>query len=166
MRFEIFTRSSRALELTPKGRVLFEKSVELFKNAEEILNYVEEKEERAASYRVLVSDQIDRPFIAEVIGKLFKQNRSMSRFFQVISKPHAEISDHLGQDQFELFISNEKLRKHSPFETFQLPVNLITSRPHHEVQQFSGKNLKSMMAALGDSLVLPSSEVHLRGSRR
>lgn len=161
--FELFTRSSRALELTPKGKVLYEKSMELFRNAEEILNYVEEKVEDISSYLVLVSDQIDRPFVAEIIGKLFKQNRSMSRYFQVISKPHSEIVDHLGQNQFDLFITSEKLKKHQAFATFQLPVNLFTSKPHFEVQQFSEKNLKGMLAALGESLVLPSLDLHLRG---
>ena len=160
--FELFVRSSRALELTPKGKILFEKSIGLFKNAEDILSFVEEKAELISSYNVLVSDQIDRPFIAEVIGKLLKGNRYSKNYFQVISKSHEEISGLLKSNDYDLLITNESISSLKPVDKFDLPVNLITSRSLHEVQQFSDRNLRGILTLLGEKLVLPSHHLTLR----
>jgi DNA-binding transcriptional LysR family regulator len=160
--FELFVRSSRALELTPRGKVLFEKSVGLFRNAEDILSFVEEKTCITSTYKVLVSDQIDRPFIAEVIGKLLKANHQQNRYFQVISKPHNEITEILGACEYDLLITNNKIRNLKPLNIFNLPVSFITSKSIHEIQQFSDKNIRGIVTSLGEKLVLPSKELRLR----
>lgn len=161
--FDLFVRSGRAIELTPKGKLLFEKSIELFKNAEAILSFVEARDEVTRPYRVLVSDQIDRPFVAELVGKLFKNSFTANRYFEVISKAQDLMEELYEQDHFDLFITNEKLKRLKPFDVFHLPVHLVTSKSQMDLRSFSERNLKGILSFLGEQLVLPSVDLQLRG---
>ena len=89
----LFIRSGRSFELSAKGKLLYEKSIELFEVAEaitETLNSADE--EKRSAFQIGVSEEIERPFIAEIVGKLLRTRKGQKTRFAVVSTPHREMA--------------------------------------------------------------------------
>jgi LysR family transcriptional activator of nhaA len=161
--FELFFRNGRNFELTPKGKVLYEKSQDLFRSAEDIKDFVKSKTSlKVTSYSIGVSDEIERPFIAEIVGKLLRNRSSDFKKFDIVSKAHEEVVQDFQDRKLNLFITNRAISRFDPICTFEFPVNLITSKRPDEFHGVTEKSLSAMLALLDEPLVLPADELKLR----
>jgi len=161
--FELFFRNGRVFDLTPKGKTLFEKSLNLFRSADDIKDFIDEKTGQSfASYSIGVSEEIERPFVAEMLGKLLRSRASEFKKFDIISKPHELIVEDLIAKKCHLVITNQKIPRLEPAYTFEFPVNLITSKGPNEIHGASDKSLSSIFSLLDEPLVLPTEDLKLR----
>src|SRR6476469_764057 len=70
---KLFTRTGRNLVLTDKGKVIYEYCERMFGETEGLLNFIQNKAEMRESLTIGVSEQIERPFLADVVGNFLKQ---------------------------------------------------------------------------------------------
>lgn len=161
--FPLYYRNGRGLELTPKGIILFEKTVNMFVNVDDIDNFVQKKQPIVQNlYSVAVCDEIERPFISEVIGKLINSKISENYKYDIISKNQFDIVPEFHALKHDLFITNQLLKKSKPIKVFEFPVNLVTSMSTEIVHKFKDSSFKGMLSGLGEKLVLPSQSLILR----
>jgi LysR family transcriptional regulator, transcriptional activator of nhaA len=161
--FPVYYRNGRSLDLTPKGKILYEKAASVFINVDDINNFIEKKQTSTQDiYSVAVSDEIERPFISEIVGKLVHSKISENIKFDVISKPQYEIVTEFYNSKHQLLLTNRSLKKHTPARVFEFPVNLITSLQGEVIHKIKGTSLKSLIMGLQEKFVLPSHGLTLR----
>lgn len=162
--FDLFVRAARTFELTPKGRLLYEKSIELFNNVETITDFIKNKQTiEHPKFTIGVSDEIERPFIAEVVGKLLKMRRSVLNQFHIVSKTHESIAASFNAGKIDLLVTCKSIPNFVPIAVFNFPVHLVTSKRQNETFHFKDHNIKRALAHLQEKLVLPSAELPFRG---
>lgn len=141
--FPLFYRNGRTLDLTPKGRILYEKAVNMFINVDDINNFVNKKQSLAQNlYSVGVCDEIERPFISEIIGKLIHAKVSEHFKYDIISKPQLEIAPEFHNAKHDLFITNRILKKNNPIQVFDFPVNLVTSKQAEVIHKLKDSSIR------------------------
>jgi LysR family transcriptional regulator, transcriptional activator of nhaA len=161
--FPLYYRNGRSLDLTPKGKILFDKAVGVFSGVDDITNYIQKKQSIEQNlYSIAVCDEIERPFISDVVGQLVHAKISESYKYDIISKNQFEITPEFYNSKHDLFITNRVLKKTRPFKVFEFPVNLVTSKPAEVVHKLKDSPVKRMLVGLGEKLVLPSQGVSLR----
>ncbi|MGZ3692527.1 MAG: LysR substrate-binding domain-containing protein, partial [Pseudobdellovibrio sp.] len=113
-------------------------------------------------YSIAVSDEIERPFISDLLGKLVNRV-SVDHKFQIISKPQSEIAPEFSVGKkYDILITNREIKKIKPVKAWDLPVNLITSKKLVETYKVKNTGLKSILAGLGEKLVIPTQGTLLR----
>lgn len=160
--FELFFRNGRKLELTPKGKELFSRSQPIFKSIVNVVDFVEQKNTSTDTVSVAVSDEIERPFISQLVSSLIKQDRFKETKFSVVSKSAENVLQEFNSDNHDLLISHVPFKKIKPFIQFEFPVKLVTSKKQADFSHIQQNNLKYLINGLGQKLVLPSSGIKLR----
>src|ERR1700722_9428320 len=89
---QILVRSGRSLTLTPRGKQLFEYSAQVFERTEEIERFIRRNEKvKEFDLRIGVSTEVERPFVADVLGRLMKIHGSKRITSTIVSGSHEEI---------------------------------------------------------------------------
>lgn len=159
----LFIRSGRGFELSPRGKVLYEESKALFDIAESLSQTLDGNElVKSDSFRIGVSDEIERPFVAEIVGKLLRNKTTQRIKFDVISKEHGEMSGSLDASKFDLVITNIPIARRDPINVFDFPVYLVTSKKQKEFKQVNEMNLNAILQILDEGLIIPSQGMVLR----
>jgi LysR family transcriptional activator of nhaA len=71
--FKLFKRSGRKLQLTERGRVVLTFCQKAFDAIDDLREYVRNpKMEKAVRFVIGVSDEIERPFVTDVIGQILR----------------------------------------------------------------------------------------------
>jgi LysR family transcriptional activator of nhaA len=160
--FELFFRNGKTFELTPRGKVLYEKSEDLFRSADRVSDFVHKKNETdKRSYSIAVADEVERPFIAEITGKLMHDLDLNLSMFKVVSKSAKELSEEFLNNKFDLFVTSQKLDV-EPFRIFEFPVNIVTSISMEKVHHLRGSAVSAVIAGLNQAFVLPCEGMLLR----
>jgi LysR family transcriptional activator of nhaA len=160
--FRLFIRTGRGLQLTPRGEALFKKTSHLFEVVQDIENFIANEEDLdSVSFRVGVTDEIERPFLADVIGQLMKSQSSKKISATIISKAHAEIVDLALGDRLDIIISDRKITGLNLVDEYKIPVMLVSSKNYlgTKVQQMS--NVGNLLKSLEQDLVLPADDLLL-----
>lgn len=162
----LFVRNGRVFELSPRGQFLYEKSKLIFDAATLLTKSFETQTKSSQTaqrpYRICVSDEIERPFVVEIIGRILKSKIAQNRAFQVISKTHGEIAENFATADFDLYITNMALGRRKPSHMFQFPVYLVTSKNQQQFKHFNEGNLRSLLHRLNEPLIAPTSGMVLR----
>lgn len=159
----LFVRNGRSFELSPHGQRLFDHSRQIFDSAALLSKFIEGSIETSSTvYRICVSDEMERPFVAEVVGKILKGELEPRRCFQVISKTHDEIAECIGRSEFDLYITNKFVGRKRPTQTFQFPVYLVTSKSQQQFKHFNENNLNSVFQGINEPIILPTTGMVLR----
>ena len=160
--FDLFVRAAKTIELTPKGRALYERSIELFSSVEAISDFIESRKPiEYPKFTFGVSDEIERPFVAEIVGKLLKFKKTKPKQFQISSRSHSEIVEKFKSGKIDLLLTCKPIAKLKPEAVYEFPVHLVTSK-NHDKFFVRDENIKATLASLQESLVLPSSDLPLR----
>jgi LysR family transcriptional activator of nhaA len=159
--FPLYYRNGRGLDLTPKGKLLYEKAAGVFVNVDDITNFIEKKRPLDQDlYSVAVCDEIERPFVAEIIGKLMHSKEQIK--YDIISKPQFEITAEFYASKHDLMLTNRPLKKATPVKIFNFPVNIVTAQEGDIVHKVKENNAKAILSGLSEKLVLPSHGLSLR----
>lgn len=160
---ELYYRNGRNFELTPRGKALYEKTVSLFSTVDEITDFLEKNENlNSESYSIAVSDEIERPFISDIVGKLVSIKMSEHIKYDVISKAQKEIVGEFYDNQHDILMTSRSLRRLQSAHVFEFPVKLVTSQTNAVLHKISSLPLKGILSGLGEDLVLPTAGMSLR----
>jgi LysR family transcriptional activator of nhaA len=161
----LFIRNGRNIELTQKGKVIYSFCSKMFKEMDGLTKFLNNQEgEESELLRIAVSDQVERPFIAELIGKFIRKNKSdkTPRIILNTGAHEALVTDYkLGQ--YDLFISHtDKSLGKMKVDTVELPVGLI-GLPKFLFKD--GKNYKNISSFLKNNqagFIMPDESFKLR----
>ena len=70
--FKLFNRSGKSISLTDKGKVVYEYCDKMFSEVEGLENFIKNNDKILENLKIGVSEQIERPFLADAVGKFFQ----------------------------------------------------------------------------------------------
>jgi LysR family transcriptional activator of nhaA len=168
--FKLFQKTGRTVELTRAGLVIYGYCQQMFELADEMSEAILKKVPSATRrIHIGVSDEVDRPFVTEVISLFLKKQTATERpKVSVVSGTHEQLVDRLKFREIDIMIS--ELAMTDPdlmnLSRVEVPVALVCSSQLK--MKSRGKNL-SATAAIAEIVggdiaqwVMPSSKFKLR----
>lgn len=151
----LFLRNGKSISLTTKGKELLNSSSTFYELKDQLNSFVEKKtEDKEKSIRILVSDEVERPFVAELVAKLAKKEKvRMSVYSSDFSDEDKEVS---------FFITHEKLDTKWNFVKIEFPVFFATSSDLPSSPTFDQpSNIQKLLDYFGQDLIVPSVNIKL-----
>lgn len=127
LNLKLFSRTGRNLVLTDKGKVVYEHCERMFGEAQGLAHFLEDKKEIKESLVIGVSEQVERPFLADIVGSYLKKysSKNLPKIKMQTFDENTMLSQ-LALGNIDLFISPRYLPgKDIEFEKFNVPVALI-----------------------------------------
>ena len=161
----LFIRNGRNIELTQKGKVIYSFCSRMFKEMDGLAKFLKTHEgDSIEQLKIAVSDQIERPFIAEIIGKFIKKNKSKKAPRIILNTgSHESLVTEFKLGQYDLFIShsNKSLGK-LKVDIVNLPVGLIGQAKFINNNGKNYKNISSFLKNNQSGFVMPEESFKLR----
>lgn len=166
---KLFEKRGRNLHLTPEGERTFAYCKKMFDVAADFAESLKSPSEKQSQrFRIGVSDQVERPFIADLLAPLIReQKRGIEKHFFVSSAPSEILVNQLRSQEIDLLLTNKPIYADDVKEVAaaEMPVNLMVST----------KNLKDLkirisrhtsalefLNAVPWGLIIPSYKMKLR----
>lgn len=157
---KLFKRNGRNVELSTKGEAIYNICEEMFRNTSNLTNYLKNKKDVQIKVDIGVSNQIERPFIADLIGSLIHDSKHEN--IPLIRMTNLE-QNSSSIDKYDLIISHKKDSvKSAKIINLNLPVALIGN---HKIIKKNGESFRSLKTFLKNyqgGIVLPTEEFNLR----
>ncbi|MGE5085483.1 MAG: LysR substrate-binding domain-containing protein, partial [Bacillota bacterium] len=153
---------SKRMTLTRKGQELYKHAARLFEVSDEIERYVKELESVGeVNLRIGVSDEVERPFIADVVGSLAKSNQGKKLSISIISNSHEEISKRVFNHELDVVISNREIRSGLHLVAkIEIPVLLVAASASPEGGMISSSPEK-IFSSLEVDLIMADEDLTL-----
>ncbi len=166
---KLFEKKGRNLQLTPEGEKAFAYSKKIFDIAAEFAESLRSpSEQQSQRIRIGVTDQVERPFIADLLSPLIHEKRKdVQKTFFVSSAPSEILLQQLRSEEIDLLLTNKPIYVEDVKElaSASMPVNLIVSTEN--LKKFKIRVSRNTSAAdfinsfpLG--LIIPSYKMKLR----
>lgn len=166
---KLFKKEGRKLQLTGEGEKAFAFTRKMFDVAVDFAESLKSPLEKSTRrIRIGVSDQVERPFVADLVSPLIKQKtKGLERIFSVSSASDEQLLKSLRSQEIDLVLTNRTLYADdvSEIAAVAMPVKLL----------ISNENLKSVKIRLSKNtsaadfidmapwdFVMPSSKLKLR----
>lgn len=157
--YELFFRNGKSIGLTVKGEELFKTSYKFFDLNDEVERCLDQKDHAdKKEMRIGVSDQVERPFVAEIVSNVIKRKKIKTSIF---SSDLTEILVKANQDKLDYIISHEKLNLSWSHVIIQYPVFFVTSKKAQSPTFDSSLNVSNLLTYFGEDLIVPTSELKL-----
>lgn len=164
--FHLFLRTGRSIQLTPRGQGLFLYASKIFDITEEMEKFLKKsKSAESSSLKIGISDEVERPFIADIVGRLIKANSSKNLMPSIISKRHDEMVRLVANEEVDLVITNQKASGLKLVNTLSIPVMLISANilAQPNSQQLT---LQNLFRVINQNIILPTDEMILANETR
>ena len=103
----LFRRVGRKIVLTSEGEFFFEYCRRIFEPAEELENSIRSKSFANPRMHLGICDEVERPFVVDVVGKLFKNTlKDIKPQFTLTSESHLSLIAQLKNRTLDAVISN------------------------------------------------------------
>ncbi|WP_374075972.1 LysR family transcriptional regulator [Bdellovibrio bacteriovorus] len=166
---KLFEKKGRRLQLTPEGERAFAYSKKIFDIAAEFAESLRSpSEKQSQKIRIGVTDQVERPFIADLLSPLIKERkRSVEKTFFVSSAPSETLISQLRSQEIDLVLTNKPIYSEDvkEFASASMPVNLLVSTQNlKELKIRISKNTSALefLNAVPWGLIIPSYKMKLR----
>lgn len=157
----LFLRNGKSISLTSKGRDL-QKSSSIFFDLQDELNHFLDNSteaEPSASLRILVTDEVERPFVAEVVSKLAKKEK---RRMAIFSSTTEEALSKTENNETDILLSHEKVDTSWNHVRIDFPVYLATSSPLPKSPIIDDpSDIQKVMDYFGEDLIIPANNIKL-----
>lgn len=157
----LFLRNGKSISLTSKGKELLELSPKFFELMNDFDGQCQKKVEKKEKsvLRILITDQVERPFLAEVLAKLSK---SASYKLSVHASTSNDTIQKAVKDEVDMLISHEKISTKWNYVKLEFPVFFVTSLSTPEAPVFDNPtNIKKILDYFGEGLIVPSATLKL-----
>lgn len=128
---KLFEKKGRRLQLTDEGETAFAYAKKMFDVAAEFAEAIRSPtDKQIQKIRIGVTDQIERPFIADLLSPLIRdQKKGVDRTFFVSSAPSENLITQLRSEEIDLILTNKPIYADDVEElaSANLPVNLLVS---------------------------------------
>lgn len=128
---KLFKKEGRRLHLTPEGERAFAYSKKIFDLASEFSESLRSPSEKQSQrIRIGITDQVERPFIADLLSPLIReQKQGVEKTFFVSSAPSEVLANQLRAEEIDLLLTNKPIYSEDVRElaNANMPVNLLVS---------------------------------------
>lgn len=128
---KLFEKKGRRLQLTSDGETAFAYAKKMFDVAAEFSESLKSPTDNTIQkVRIGVTDQVERPFIADLLSPLIReQKKGVDRSFFVSSAPSENLINQLRSEEIDLVLTNKPIYADDVEElaSANLPVNLLVS---------------------------------------
>lgn len=165
----LFDKKGRRLTLNNEGTKIYAYCKKMFNIAEEMNAFVRSPEQEASvKVRIGVSDQIERPFIADILSPVLQDKTIAKRnSFFITANEENRLVTSLRSQEIDLLLTNKPVYDENLIElaSVSMPVNLLVSSEslRNLRSPISVKtNISDLMNAVPWGLVMPSEILKLR----
>lgn len=166
---KLFEKRGRNLHLTPDGERTFAYCKKMFDAANEYAESLKSPSEKQSQrIRIGISDQVERPFIADLLAPLIRdQHNGVEKNFFVSSAPSEVLVNQLRSQEIDLLLTNKPIYAQDVKElaSAQMPVNLMVSTKNlKDLKIRISRNTSALefLNAVPWGLIIPSYKMKLR----
>lgn len=155
----LFLRNGRSISLTSKGKELLETSKHYYQLQKDVQKCFELKHAPLKPFRILVTDQIERPFVAELISKLARKEKVKMAIYSSTTEDALNMTQN---DETDILLSHEKVKTNWNFIKIEFPVFLVTSSAIPKAPTFDDiGNVRKVLEYFGEDLIVPAKTLKL-----
>lgn len=157
----LFLRNGKSISLTSRGKDLLEVSSSFYGLQSEIERCLQVDEELTDKdfLRILVSQEVERPFVAEIVSKLAKRDRKK---MAIIAASDNDPVRNVKMSDFDFILSHEEIKSDWNFIRITFPVFFATSSRSAEAPSFDDpNNIQKVIDYFGEDLIIPSRDTKL-----
>lgn len=166
---KLFEKKGRNMQLTPEGERAFAYAKKIFNIAAEFAESLRSPtEQHSQRIRIGVTDQVERPFIADLLSPLIhERKKDVQKTFFVSSAPSEILLQQLRSEEIDLLLTNKPIYVEDVKEltSASLPVNLIVSSENLKklkIRISRNTAAADFINAVPLGLVIPSYKMKLR----
>ncbi len=159
--FPLFLRNGKSISLTTKGMELLASSSMFYDLKDQLNSIIEQKPEnkKNETIRILVSNEIERPFVAEVVAKLSKKEKIR---MSIISADADEVLSKAENNETDILLSPEKIHSTWNHVKVDFPVFFATSSALPSSPTFDHpSNIQKVLDYFGEDLIVPTTDIKL-----
>ncbi|MBO9665580.1 MAG: LysR family transcriptional regulator [Bdellovibrio sp.] len=166
---KLFEKKGRTLQLTSEGEQAFAYAKKMFDVAAEFSESLRSPTDRMIErWHIGISEQVERPFIADLLSPVIRDNRgNTDKIVSITSAPDEEILQALRTREIDLMLTNKPIYAEDVHELASIgaPVNLMVATANLKSLKIKvGRNTSAVefLNAVPWGLVLPSYKMKLR----
>ncbi len=166
---KLFKKEGRKLQLTGEGEKAFAYARKMFDIAADFADSLKSPSEKLSQrIRIGISDQVERPFVADLLSPLVQQKKKgQERIFSVSSSSDEQLVKALRSQEIDLLLTNRTIYSEDLQElaAVAMPVKLIVSSQslkNFKMRLSKNTSAADFIAAAPWGLVMPSSKLKLR----
>jgi LysR family transcriptional activator of nhaA len=162
---KLFIRNGRSIELTTSGKILFSFCEKMFSETQLISDFIKTKSlNKRENISIGVSEQIERPYIADILGKLikkFKLTEAPKIRMQTISS--SEMISLLKIDKMDLVVTHKRFNAPNlEMLVLDMPIALVGLKKIIYAEHDSNFKIKTFFKNYHGGLVAPIETFKLR----
>lgn len=166
---KLFEKKGRRLQLTADGETAFAYAKKMFDIASEFAEAIRSPSDKQSQrIRIGITDQVERPFIADLLSPLIRdQKKGIEKTFFVSSAPSEILVNQLRSEEIDLLLTNKPIYADDVQElaSASLPVNLLVSSKN--LKEYKMKISRNTSAAefirlCPWGMIIPSYKMKLR----
>lgn len=157
----LFLRNGKSISLTSKGKELLNSSHLYFDLTKEIKKCLDHKIDTVShpTMRILVTDQVERPFVAEVVSKVAKKFKGKMAIF---SSTTEEALSKTENNEADILLSHEKVDTTWNYIKVDFPVFFVTGSAIPKLPVFDhANNIQKVLDYFGEDLIIPAGSLKL-----
>lgn len=162
----LFERNGRNLEMSESGKIIFSFCEKMFAETENIAKYLQTKSlVETPTISIGVSEQIERPFIADIIGELIKKFRPKKDMpkMRMESLDLQEMFTRMRLGKLDLLISHDiQSSKGLEHISLDIPVALVGQKKYLNASGESKQKIISFLRRYNEGIVAPVENFKLR----
>jgi LysR family transcriptional activator of nhaA len=156
----LFLRNGKSISLTAKGRELVKTSGVFYDLRDEVTKLSDQEDDASKSeiLRILVTNEVERPFVAEVVSKLIKRDRKK---LAILASTTEEALSKTVNNETDILLSHEKVDSSWSHVRVDFPVFLATSGRKKLPTFDDPSNIEKILEYLGEDLIVPGIDTKL-----
>jgi LysR family transcriptional activator of nhaA len=161
----LFSRTGRSIELTNNGKILFSFCEKMFSETQNISDFIKTKSlYKRENISIGVSEQIERPYIADILGNLIKKFKSIEvPKIRMQTLTSSEMISLLKIDKMDLVATHRRFNAPNlELLTLEMPVALVGLRKFLYKDNDSNFKIKSFLKNYQSGLIAPIEPFKLR----
>lgn len=166
---KLFEKKGRRLQLTSDGETAFAYAKKMFDVANEFAESIKSPSDKQSQrIRIGVTDQVERPFIADLLSPLIRdQKKGIEKTFFVSSAPSENLINQLRSEEIDLVLTNKPIYADDVEElaSASLPVNLLVSSKNlkeYKIRLSRNTSAAEFIRLAPWGLIIPSYKMKLR----
>lgn len=164
---KLFEKNGRKMQLTAQGEHVYAYCRQIFRAADHLQEFLTSPtQKKKRRIHIGVSDQIERPFIADLLGSILQQGSDhMNLILGVISGPGTELLKKLRAQEIDLFLINKSVSGEDLHDiiTVKMPVALVISKDLIKLRGYKKKpSFSEIFKDPKIGLFLPGERMRLR----
>lgn len=157
----LFLRNGKSVSLTSRGKELQKSAPLFFDLKEDVQRVIESRSslEYKPVARILVTDEVERPFVAEIVSKVAKKIKGR---LEIYSSTTSEALSRTANNETDILLSHEKVDTSWNFIKVEFPVFLVTSTSMPKLPTFDNPgNIQKVLDYFGEDLIVPAGSMKL-----